>query len=40
MSHLYPIYLNLDSKRCLVVGGGKVAAGIDNPIYFFITLFP
>jgi precorrin-2 dehydrogenase/sirohydrochlorin ferrochelatase len=25
MSHLYPIYLNLDSKRCLVVGGGKVA---------------
>ncbi|MDD4170748.1 MAG: bifunctional precorrin-2 dehydrogenase/sirohydrochlorin ferrochelatase [Syntrophomonas sp.] len=25
MSHLYPIYLNLDSKRCLVIGGGKVA---------------
>jgi precorrin-2 dehydrogenase/sirohydrochlorin ferrochelatase len=25
MAHLYPIYLHLAGKRCLVVGGGKVA---------------
>jgi len=25
MAHLYPIYLQLAGKRCLVVGGGKVA---------------
>jgi precorrin-2 dehydrogenase/sirohydrochlorin ferrochelatase len=25
MAHLYPIYLNLAGKKCLVVGGGKVA---------------
>jgi len=25
MAHLYPIYLNLAGKRCLVIGGGKVA---------------
>jgi len=25
MAHLYPIYLNLAGKNCLVVGGGKVA---------------
>jgi siroheme synthase, N-terminal domain len=25
MTHLYPIYLHLAGKRCLVVGGGKVA---------------
>ncbi len=25
MAHLYPIYLNLTSQECLVVGGGKVA---------------
>jgi precorrin-2 dehydrogenase/sirohydrochlorin ferrochelatase len=25
MAHLYPIYLQLTGKKCLVVGGGKVA---------------
>lgn len=25
MEHLYPIYINLAGKKCLVVGGGKVA---------------
>lgn len=25
MAHLYPIYLHLAGKKCLVVGGGKVA---------------
>ncbi len=25
MAHLYPIFLNLSGKRCLVIGGGKVA---------------
>ncbi len=25
MAHLYPIYLNLADKSCLIVGGGKVA---------------
>lgn len=25
MTHLYPIYLNLQDKKCLIVGGGKVA---------------
>jgi len=25
MAHLYPIYLNLAGKKCLVIGGGKVA---------------
>ncbi|MCX5780100.1 MAG: bifunctional precorrin-2 dehydrogenase/sirohydrochlorin ferrochelatase [Firmicutes bacterium] len=25
MAHLYPIYLNLAGRNCLVVGGGKVA---------------
>ncbi len=25
MGHLYPIYLNLKHKNCLVIGGGKVA---------------
>lgn len=25
MTHLYPIFLNLTGKRCLVIGGGKVA---------------
>lgn len=25
MSHLFPIFLNLEGKDCLVVGGGKVA---------------
>lgn len=25
MAHLYPIFLNLTGKRCLVIGGGKVA---------------
>lgn len=25
MAHLFPIYLNLAAKKCLIVGGGKVA---------------
>jgi precorrin-2 dehydrogenase/sirohydrochlorin ferrochelatase len=25
MAHFYPIYLNLAGKKCLVIGGGKVA---------------
>ncbi len=25
MAHLYPIYLSMDAKACLIVGGGKVA---------------
>lgn len=25
MAHLYPIFLNLENKPCLIVGGGKVA---------------
>ncbi|MDO4540333.1 MAG: bifunctional precorrin-2 dehydrogenase/sirohydrochlorin ferrochelatase [Syntrophomonadaceae bacterium] len=25
MAHLYPIYLNLEHKKCLVIGGGSVA---------------
>ena len=25
MSHLFPVFLNLEGKKCLVIGGGKVA---------------
>lgn len=25
MNHLYPIFLNIEAKRCLIIGGGKVA---------------
>ena len=25
MGHMYPIFLNLADKKCLVIGGGKVA---------------
>ncbi len=35
MANLYPVYIDLNNKKCLVIGGGKVAERkIDNLLYY------